>query len=394
VKRLLLVANPFPPMTSAGTTRVLRLLRHLPALGWEATVLTAEAQGPDTAPDFVRVVRTPAIVPRQLLHGGRRSSKVNAWLFAPDPYVLWAATAIAAGRRLLAAEPFDAIFSSHPRASVHVVAASLARSTGVPWLADYRDRRFANTVVPFASPAHEAASRRLETWALLQAGAVSAINQFILDDILVHHPSLAGRDHVLPNGYDDADPVEPADLGPGFWFVHTGRLYKREESVEAFLEALATLPEDVKALFVGDASRVETVIKRLGIEHRVRIEHSVPHARSLGYQRAADALLLVNTRRLESTTSKVFEYLRSGRPLFAITMTGGGASQLLATTGGSVMVDHDGDVRGALAGFLAAVRGGRGPEVDAAALARYDMARITAELAAVLDRLPSRRRPR
>ncbi len=76
----------------------------------------------------------------------------------PDPYVLWAATAVAAGRRLLAAEPFDAVFSSHPRASAHVAAAGLSRASGVPWLADYRDRHFANTVRPYATPLHAAAT--------------------------------------------------------------------------------------------------------------------------------------------------------------------------------------------------------------------------------------------
>ena len=30
MKRLLVVANPFPPVASAGTTRLVRFLRHLP----------------------------------------------------------------------------------------------------------------------------------------------------------------------------------------------------------------------------------------------------------------------------------------------------------------------------------------------------------------------------
>jgi len=394
VKRLLVVANPFPPMTSAGTSRVLRLLRHLPAQGWEATVLTAEAQGPATAPDFVRVLRTPALVPRQLLRGGRRSTKVNAWLFVPDPYVLWAATAIAAGRRLLAAEPFDAIFSSHPRASVHVAAAGLARASGVPWMADYRDPRFANDVRAYATPVHAAATRWLEARVLRHAAALSAINRPILDAIVQAHPWLEGHAHVLPNGYDSTEAATAAELGPGFWFVYTGRLYKREQQLEAFLTALAALPKDVKALFVGDAARVRPLAAKLGIGDRVRVERLVPHAVALGYQQAADALLLMTGRRAESMSSKVFEYLHSGRPVFAITAPHSAASKLLAEVGGGVTVAHDVDMHDPLARFVAAVRSGGGPVADADALARYDMAGVTAELAAVLDRLPSRERPR
>ena len=394
MKRLLVVANPFPPMESAGTNRVLRLLRHLPAQGWEATVLTAAAQGPATAPDLVRVLRTPAFVPRQLLHGGRRSSKVNAWLFVPDPYVLWAATAIAAGRRLLAAEPFDAIFSSHPRASAHVAAAGLARTSGVPWMADYRDPRFADDVRPYASPVHAAATRWLEARVLRQAAAVSAVNQPILDATVAHYPWLEGHTTVLSNGYDSTEAAAATDLGPGFWFVYTGRLYKREQPLEAFLTALAALPQDVKALFVGDAVRVRPLAAKLGIEDRVRAERLVPHDVALGYQRAADALLLMTGRRAESMSSKVFEYLDSGRPVFAITAPHSAASALLAEVGGGVTVEHDADVHQPLARFVADVRSTGGPVADADALARYDMVGVAAELAAVLNRLPPRGRLR
>jgi len=386
VKRLLVVANPFPPMASAGTTRVLRFLRHLPDHGWETTVLTAEAHGPSPTPEFVRVVRTPTLAPRALREGGRRA-RLTGWVFVPDPYAPWIPTAVAAGRRLLAAEPFDAVFSSHPRASAHVVAACLASRGGPPWLADYRDRRFANEVRPYPSAAHAAAMRRLEAHVLRRAAAVSAINRPILDDLVAHSPWLADRGHVLPNGYDEREPAAPVELGPGFWIVYTGRLYRRERVLEAFLRALAELPEDVKALFVGDAPRVEAQAERLGVAHRVRVEPLVPHDVALGYQRAADVLLLVTHERPESMSSKVFEYLRSGRPVFALTGPETAAARVLRDVGGAVAVAHDGEIAAELAGLVAAVRSGSAPAADAAALARYDVTTVTTELAAILDRL-------
>ena len=45
-----------------------------------------------------------------------------------------------------------------------------------------------------------------------------------------------------------------------------------------------------------------------------------------------------------------------------------------------------------LAAFVAAVRDGAAPVADAAALARYELGRLTAELAAILDGLAARRR--
>ena len=115
MKKLLVIANPYPPMASAGTTRVVRFLRHLPDEGWEPTVLTAQAEGPAAVPPGVRVVRAAVPWPKQLLGGGRRSTKVNRWVAVPDPYVAWVGPAVLKGREILERERFDVIMSSSPR---------------------------------------------------------------------------------------------------------------------------------------------------------------------------------------------------------------------------------------------------------------------------------------
>lgn len=388
MKRLLVVANPYPPMASAGTTRVVRFLRHLPDEGWEPWVLTARAEGPAAEPPDVRVTRAAVPWPRRLLGGGSRSTHVNRWIAVPDPYFAWIGPAVLKGRELLRRESFDVILSSSPRASAHLVAAVLAERTGVPWLADYRDPWSTYQFRRYPTATHKAAHQRLEAWALRRAAAVTAVNRPIVDDLVARHPWLAERSHVLPNGFDRAE--QPADvaLGEGFWLVHTGRLYGREQQVAAFLEALAAQPSDVKALFVGvDESRVRPIADRLGLGERVRVEPLVPLAVALGYQRAAAALLLVNGRRPESMSSKVFEYLQAGRPIFAISPAGSAARALFEEVGGGTCVLPDEPMREPLAAFVAAVRAGQAPLADQAALERYELGRLTAELASILNGL-------
>jgi len=386
--KLLVVANPYPPMASAGTTRVVRFLRHLPEHDWEPTVLTARAGGPAAEPPGVRVVRAAAPWPKQLLGGGKRSTRVNSWVSVPDPYVSWVGPAVWKGRELLRGEHFDAIFSSSPRPSAHLVAAALARMTGVPWLADYRDPWSTYQFRRYPTVAHKAAHARLEAWALHCAAAVSAVNRPIVDDLVTRHPWLAGRAHVLPNGFDRAETPETVSLGAGFWLVHTGRLYGRELQVQAFLSGLAALPPDVKALFVGvDESRVRPDAERLGLGDRVLVEPLVPLARALGYQRAADALLLVNGRRPESLSSKVFEYLQAGRPIFAISPAGSAARALFAEVGGGTCVLPDDQMAKPLAAFVRAARDGSAALAEPAAVERYELGRLSAELAALLDGL-------
>ena len=387
-KKLLVVANPYPPMASAGTTRVVRFLRHLPAHGWEPTVLATTAAGPAAEPPGVRVVRAPVLWPRQLLGGGKRSTRVNSWVSVPDPYVSWVGPAVLKGRDLLRGERFDTIFSSSPRPSVHLVAAILARLTGLPGLADYRDPWSTYQFRRYPTAAHRAAHAHLEAWALHHAAAVTAVNRPIVDDLVARHPWLAGRAYVLPNGFDRAETPDDVSLGAGFWLVHTGRLYGREQQVSAFLTGLAALPCDVKALFVGvDESRVRPDADRLGVGDRVRVEPLVPLARALGYQRAADGLLLVNGRRPESMSSKVFEYLQAGRPIFAISPAGSAARALFAEVGGGTCVLPDDQMAEPLATFVRAARDGSAPLAEPAALERYELGRLSAELADLLDGL-------
>jgi hypothetical protein len=375
-------------MASAGTTRVVRFLRHLPDEGWQPTVLAARAAGPAAEPPGVRVVRAPVPWPRQLLGGGKRSTRVNSWIAVPDPYVGWVGPAAYRGRELLRGERFDAIFSSSPRPSVHLVAALLSRTSGLPWLADYRDPWTTYMFRAYPTAAHRAAHARLEAWALGRAAAVTAVNKPIVDDLVARQPWLAGRAHVLPNGFDFAEEAEHVTLGDGFWIVHTGRLYGREQQVRAFLTGLAAQPAAVKALFVGvDESRVRPDADRLGLGARVRVEPFVPHGRSLGYQRAAHALLLVNGRRPEAMSSKVFEYLQAGRPVFAISPAGSAARGLFTEVGGGTCVLPDDPMSVPLSAFVAAVRDGSAPVADQAALQRYELGRLTGELADILDGL-------
>ncbi len=388
MKKVLVVANPYPPMVSAGTTRVVRFLRHLPEHDWEPTVLAARATGPAAEPPGVRVVRAPVPWPKQLLGGGKRSTRVNRWVAVPDPYFAWVGPAVLKGRELLRGERFDVLFSSSPRASVHLVAATLARMVGVPWLADYRDPWSTYQFRTYPTAAHKAAHARLEAWALHRAAAVTAVNRPIVDDLVARHPWLTGRAHVLPNGFDRSEKPAPVSLGAGFWLVHTGRLYGREQQVGAFLQALAALPPEVKVLFVGvDESRVRPDADRLGLGDRVRVEPFVPLPVALGYQRAADALLLVNGRRPESMSSKVFEYLQAGRPVFAISPAGSAARALFDEVGGGTCVLPDDPMAAPLAAFVAAVRGGSAPVADPSALERYELGHLTSKLATLLDGL-------
>ena len=391
MKRLLVVANPFPPLVSAGNQRVLRFLRHLPEQGWEPTVLTVEARGEAPVPNGLSILRAPVPVPRRLLQAGPRSARINRWVFVPDPYAGWVVPAAVMGCRLLERERYDAIFSSAPRATVHVTAAILSRRSGLPWLADYRDPWLNYEYRTYPTRCHRAANALLEGRVLRTAAGVTAINRAILDDVVQREPRLRDRSWVLPNGFDRGETPAPVTLDPRTWYVHTGRLYGRYEQTAAFLKAFAGLPGDARMLFLGgDERRLRPLAEAAGVSDRVVVRPFVPHGVALGYQRAAAGLVLIAGNQAETTTSKVFEYLASGRPIFAVAPRGSAVDELLEEVGGGVRVDAREDLRAALVAFDTALATENTPPQHPDLLAAYNVAQTTAALARALDTITAR----
>ena len=100
-----------------------------------------------------------------------------------------------------------------------------------------------------------------------RAAAVTAVNRPIVDDLLARHPWLARPRPRAPQRlrpHRGRGPGGPRRRASGSSTPAASTA--REQQVAAFLEALATLPADVKALFVGvDESRVRPEADRAGV---------------------------------------------------------------------------------------------------------------------------------
>ena len=60
-------------------------------------------------------------------------------LVVPDENATWALTAVPAAIRIVREHGIDAVLTTSPRGSVHLVGAAVKRATGVRWVADLRD---------------------------------------------------------------------------------------------------------------------------------------------------------------------------------------------------------------------------------------------------------------
>lgn len=393
-RAVLMIAFHFPPAAmSSGHLRTLAFARYLPDSGWDPIVLSARALAypqtapirPDTIPDGCVVRRTFALdAKRHFAIAG----KYPGFLALPDRWSSWWPAAVLQGMHLIRRHRVQAIWSTYPIMTAHCVAHSLHCITGLPWIADFRD--------PVASSEgltdrRSAVSRQhWESKALRVASRSVFTTPGTLHDYAERFPALyaARRLAVIENGYDErafTDLPTPAPRQPGhpLVLVHSGLLYPRGRNPVPFLTALAELrnsraidPDGVRVIL--RASRLEKEyareIQRLGLEKMVFLPPPVSYRDALIEQAAADALLLFQGSEFDrQIPAKLYEYLRIGRPIFALVGDQGDTANVLRNTGGAELapIDNVDGITDKLGAFIRALRDGRAPVAGPAVVKRY-----------------------
>jgi len=279
--KLLVIANPFPPSGPIGwSVRARKWCQYLPRHGWEPTVLT----GP-----FHYQVKCPPLDSVQVV--GKASDALSRpiprWAFlqrlqkytVPDPYVLrWLPLAVANGRSLIRQKNFDAILSSSPVNTCHLVALALHRQTMKPWIADFRDPWVGNSRVTRPAWA-EWLNERQEAMVIRRSTVVTCAAAAHLEQLRQGYPECAGKLVFLPNGFDPTDflevePICPSDAA--FNLLHAGHISGwRRALLSPLFEALTKLPTDIRMWFIGEtkSAEVEDQIRRFRLEARVPAPH-------------------------------------------------------------------------------------------------------------------------
>ena len=422
--RVLLVTYYFPPSGGAGVQRPLKWTRYLPAAGIEPVVLTVregayphlDAGMMADIPPGTEVHRTRAPDPFGLYgrltgrsrdaavaartgHVGqseRASERASRWVranvFVPDARVGWVPFARAEAFYRHRQRPFDAVITTGPPHSAHLVGLALRRR-GVPWLADFRDpwTQIHYTGALGRTRTAERLDRALERRVLTTADAVVTVSDPLRRDLLELAPG--ARIEVVRNGFDPADfPAPPPPVrADRFEVAYVGSLY---DVPHALFDAVARLKgreEDVLLRFVGSVPEgFEAAAEARGIANRVAVEPAVPHAEAVEVMRRAALLLLTIepwSYAAGVVPGKTFEYLASARPVLGIGPPDGEAAQILERTGAGTMLpndDADGIVE-TLRAHRAAWAAGH-PEAGADQSASADYARPTqaAHVAAIL----------
>jgi glycosyltransferase involved in cell wall biosynthesis len=441
MKRVLLIAFDFPPAGGTSVIRAAKFARYLPEYGWEPVVVCSDvtwhrddamaAELPADLPvrrvgwpRFVRALRPdlPTAAPTAaasgvgkpprgggaLAAGLKRMARTTARrLLVPDQQVLWAPGARRAVAEMLAECPCDAMITTSPPYSLHLVGAWAHRRFGLPWVADYRDVWTVDN--PWLAGLGRLAvtrQRRAEVSVLAAADRVTVIGDRMGQRLAeTFGVGLAGKLVTITNGFDPAEfegPPPPRD--PQFTLLYMGSVVSTRagnafpEGLRLALEHSEPLRHELRFRFVGQADPAYQA-RFAGLEANVEFKPYVTHAAAMDMLRRAHALLLLLPNTEESRlawTNKFFEYLAARRPVLAVAPTGVVTEAVTAEHAGETAMPDDaaGIARALLTLFDTLHARPNAYQPSDALLARFDRRQLAGRLAAVLDDITRDRRTR
>ncbi len=409
LKRVLMVAFHFPPLRgSSGIQRALKFAQYLPALGWQPLVLSAHPRAyANQGPDQLAEIPPQAVVRRAFALDSARHlawrGRYIGWTAWPDRFVSWIIGAVPAGLALVRQYRPQVIWTTYPVSSATLIGYLLHKLTRLPWIADFRDP-MTDEFYP-RDPKLRAIARWIERKAVHNAALVVCTTPGAVVTYTTRYPQLPrSRFVVLENGYDEenfrhagAGAAPAPAAGRPFTLVHSGIIYPSERDPVPLFRALATL----KARGALDAGTLRVVLRatahddyvnRLlaehGISDLVQVAPHVPYQAALAEMLTADGLLVLQASNCNhQIPAKLYEYLRAGRPILALTDAAGDTAATLRNAGVDTIaaLDDSAAIEQALLHFLHLARAGQAPLPTPAAVAAASRQARTAELARLLD---------
>lgn len=384
MKRVLIITYYWPPSGGSGVQRWLKMSKYLPENGWQPVIYTTkDAEYPIVDPSLekdvipeVEVIRRPIIEPYTLykkflgikkedtIKAGFASEKkksgwrenLSVWIrgncFIPDARCWWVKPSVRYLKEYLKAHPVDAIISTGPPHSMHLIAMKLKEGLGIPWIADFRDPW---TEIDFYDELRltswaDRKHHKLEHEVLTKADKIVTIGWECAKGL----GKLGNRNvRVIPNGYDwDWETqVQDIALSEKFTITHLGVITPSRNAPtlwKALQELKTEIEEFDKNLTINLIGQVDQSvvgdIRKFGLTNNTQFIPHVPHDEVLRWQQSSQVLLLLvnNSPNAKGIiTGKLFEYIASGRPILCIGPKDGDAARIIDKAKAGTTVDFE-----------------------------------------------------
>jgi len=406
-KSVVILASDFPPLAGTNIMRVQGFAKHLCSYGWSPVIFTCSISDlpavdmrqldhlPSSlvinrinSPDpFLWMKRRRSLTPcdvssinvdgvhedtayKPVSHANTRlrefarfpislasaclKSLVRAAWYCPDAMRPWSDRAARSAIKYIKRHHADVLFTSSPAYSCHVSGIKIKASSGIPWVADFRDLWVNRPGRVAKKGLHGLREKRLESDVVKYADKIIIASSFWEDNFASRYGEWIREKIVyLPTGYDKSvipEPTKEKDNN-SITFVYTGAMYNTE-SPSPFLIALGELHDEypgildrVKVRLIGyagdDLPYLQKIVDDLNIGSHVEMPGTLSREQCLSEQANADLLLLFNgPEHFETIRGKTYEYLAHGKPILALVPKGGAQDKLLRDSGIALIADY------------------------------------------------------
>jgi hypothetical protein len=435
VKKVLIITYYWPPSGGAGVQRWLKFVKYLRKFGWEPVIYTAE--NPDypvldeslsnDIPEGVEVLKRPITEPYSIykrLLGKKSDEKVfnvfvsdehkKSWkkklalyvranLFIPDARCFWIKPSIRFLKSYLKNENVDAIVSTGPPHSMHLIAKGLKKRISLPWLADFRDPW---TNIDFADDM-PFTKRSLNRQKVLEFSVLKKADKIVVvsDQMKEEFEHKTDKPIIeITNGFDwdDFNRDVLSREGENYVLAHTGSLNNRRNH-PALWQAIKNLRynepsimQNFKIKLIGNVdSSALADIEKNGLTDITELCAYLPHEKVVEEQMRANLLFLSVNRYVENSkefksskatlTGKLFEYLATGNPILALGVRQSQLENILHKTTAGNLFEFD-EVLG-VEKFISKCVKGFTESRNESEIEKYSREHLTSQLAKVLNQL-------
>lgn len=370
-KRVLIITYYWPPAGGPGVQRWLKFVKYLPDYGIHPIVYIPENPSYpildqtllDEIPKEVTILKQPISEPYKLAEFlSKKSSRtissgvipkekkqsliqqlmlyVRGNYFIPDARKAWVKPSVKYLTDIIQKEHIDAVITTGPPHSIHLIGLQLQAQLGIKWIADFRDPW---TTIGYHKKLKLSASAT-KKHELLEKQVLTTADHIIVTSENTKREFKTKSDQpvtVITNGYDYSQ-IQDTNKDPYFSLSHIGSLLSERNPIALWkvLGELIAEHEDFKKKFIlkliGVVSNdVLNTIQQFIPKNNIDIVGYINHKEAMIYQRKSQLLLLIEIDSEDTKAiipGKLFEYMVADTPIISVGPKDSDVEQILKST--------------------------------------------------------------
>jgi hypothetical protein len=357
-KKLLIITYYWPPAGGPGVQRWLKFVKYLPQFNVhpivytpknaaypllddtlnkdlnqvDFTLIQKEINEPNQWMSKLFKKKTKTISAGVIKPKEKQSLLEKALLFIrgnffiPDSRKTWVKPSIDFLKNYINQNPVDAIITTGPPHSMHLIGLALKKETGIPWIADFRDPWYEINyqqelyLLNYAKKRHQTLELNVLQEANMLLTTSNATKKLL-------EQKTKSPITVITNGYDDQkSTVYKKD--ENFTLSHIGSLLSNRnpiilwEAIAELIKENSNFSQHFELKLIGKVSQdILDTLTAFGLIKHTQIIHYVSHEKAIKAQKESQVLLLIEENSEAGSyiiAGKLFEYLVSDTPILAI----------------------------------------------------------------------------